>query len=406
MPTVIPTPERHELYSAVSKGKIAKVLEFIKKYPDLARGPVLGEVDGKTWLQVAASHGRVEACQLLIEYGADVNAIEIQGGNTSTALMEAVNNDHLAVVQLLLDHGAKTNEEWIVISAIANEHKHSLELVKLLEAHGANLQHVITKNTLSGKPLNALSTAVQWGRKKVVDYLRSKGCVMPEESVGATAKKPGTTAGIAKPSRPATFADEMIAFCEQDFGPVDPQALIEIVASTDPAITLHVVRPDKKRQHITVFTTGMSDKAMKVPKDGKEFRFAELFIQLPAFWPLDKAHLEQHPNSFWPFEWLRKIAAYPHANKTWLGGPATIIANDDPPEPLAPKLKFTSLLALAEKQFTRTNGDLIRLYRLLPLYTEERDLEIREGIGALMNALDDNSIPFVVDLKRKNVGKG
>ena len=127
---------------------------------------------------------------------------------------------------------------------------------------------------------------------------------------------------------------------------------------------------------------------------------------MPAFWPLDKAHLEQHPNSFWPFEWLRKIAAYPHANKTWLGGPATIIANDDPPEPLAPKLKFTSLLALAEKQFTRTNGDLIRLYRLLPLYTEERDLEIREGIGALMNALDDNSIPFVVDLKRKNVGKG
>jgi len=230
---------------------------------------------------------------------------------------------------------------------------------------------------------------------------------MPEEALAANPvkEKPKPTTGTKKAPPVASFVQEMIAFCEQNFGPVDPKSLNEIVASSDPPISIHVVRPSKTRPHVTLFTTGMSARAMKVPKEGQDFRFAELFIQLPANWPVDKSKLKETPSATWPYRWLWKIAAYPHANKTWLGGPATIIANDDPPQPLAVGLKFTSILALAEKEFTRTNGDNVRLYRMLPLYTEERELEIREGIRALMNALDDNSIPFVVDLKRKNVGK-
>ena len=81
----------------------------------------------------------------------------------------------------------------------------------------------------------------------------------------------------------------------------------------------------------------------------------------------------------------------------------TIIANEDPPQPLAPDTRLTSLLLLAEKSFISRDGRTIQLYRVTPLYTEERDLEIREGIGALLCTFDSHNVPFVVDLKRPSV---
>ena len=50
---------------------------------------------------------------------------------------------------------------------------------------------------------------------------------------------------------------------------------------------------------------------------------------------------------YWPIEWLKRIARYPHDNETWLGGPHTIIANDEPPEPFAPNTKMSCLMLLA-----------------------------------------------------------
>ena len=46
----------------------------------------------------------------------------------------------------------------------------------------------------------------------------------------------------------------------------------------------------------------------------------------------------------------------------------------------------------------------VQLYQLLPLYTEERALEISQGLPALLQALDRNNISWVVDLNRPNVG--
>lgn len=40
---------------------------------------------------------------------------------------------------------------------------------------------------------------------------------------------------------------------------------------------------------------------------------------------------------------------------------------------------------------------------MTPLYTEERNLEIREGIPALLNAFDRHDVPLVVNMNRKNV---
>jgi len=51
-----------------------------------------------------------------------------------------------------------------------------------------------------------------------------------------------------------------------------------------------------------------------------------------------------------------------------------------------------------------SKGEHLRFYRLVPRFTEERDLEIRQGLAPLMNAFDKESTPFIVDVRRKNVG--
>jgi hypothetical protein len=206
--------------------------------------------------------------------------------------------------------------------------------------------------------------------------------------------EPNTSNGVGQ---------EVVAYFEEHFGPPQPQSQIEIVP-TDPPISIHVIPAAEDRKYVTLFTTGMSAQAMNVPEGTDDFRFAELFIQLPANWPIDKKSLSSSKHG-WPINWLRSIAKYPHQNSTWLGGPVTIIANGEPPEPLAPGLKFTSFLIMAEENVATSDGRTIYLYRLTPLYTEERQLEIKKGIPALVRALDERGVSLVVDLNRKNVAK-
>lgn len=256
-------------------------------------------------------------------------------------------------------------------------------MVKLLEQHGADLHRVYPYG--DGRPINALSMAIDWSQEDVAEYLRSKGAVLPDEE--------------PTPSEPQTAADEVVTYFTEHFGPVRRQAIIEIVP-TEPRIAVHVVPASEERNHLTLFTTGMSDQAMEVPDGGDEYRFAELFIQLPADW---KYMQFDDPNFGWPVNWLRSIAQQPPVDNTWLGGPVAVITNDDPPERLAPNTEFASMLLMAERHVVSADGRKIQLYRLAPLYAEERDLEMREDISALLRAFDRHSIPFVVDLSRPNV---
>ena len=202
---------------------------------------------------------------------------------------------------------------------------------------------------------------------------------------------------------PESLSEEIIAHFAEHFGTPKPGALIEIVP-VEPAIAAHCIPAGDGRNHITLFTTGMSEQAMTVPKGEDDYRHAELFIQLPAGWPLTKKALGD-PKHGWPIRWLRQIAKYPHQNGTWLGGPATLIANDDPPQPLAPGCPFTGWLLRAERDFVSRDGRKIQLYRLTPIYTEERALELQKGIAALLRAFAKRGVPFVVDLKRRNVAR-
>jgi hypothetical protein len=333
----------------------------------------------------------------LLDMGVDVDQGKDYAPNEN-ALFSALVRDDVEMVRLLLEHGANARLDNAVIDAITGPNPHAIELVKLLEQYGADLHEVFT-NELADEPMNALSTAIDWGQDEVAEYLRSKGCVLPEGSEQPVEAAVVDEKEVVKASAAPELRDEVIAYFSEHFGPVDELSVIEIVP-TEPRIVVHAIPPSEERNHVTLFTTGMSDQPMTVPPGEDAFQWAELFIQLPRDWNYRAIHDANHG---WPVHWLRQMAQYPQLNDTWLGGPVALVANGESPEPLAPNTKFTTLLLMAEHDFTSREGHKIHLYRMTPLYTEERQLEIDEGMPALMLAFDRHSTPFIVDLNRPNV---
>ena len=52
------------------------------------------------------------------------------------------------------------------------------------------------------------------------------------------------------------------------------------------------------------------------------------------------------------------------------------------------------------------DGTLINFYSLIPIYPEEMELKLEEGVDTLLELLDDNNITEVIDIHRKNVALG
>jgi hypothetical protein len=283
-------------------------------------------------------------------------------------------------VEVLLVAGAKPDPAREVLSAAGLNHS-ALAILQLLEEYGADI-HKVFINEFTGAPMNALSQAKSYNNQDVVDYLLSKGARLPEKPSSDTENKP-----------------EIVSLCESVLGPADSKSLIEIVP-TEPAIAIHCVPPGEGRDYVTLFTSGMSNRPMEVPEGGEQFSHAELFIQLPPNWKHQKI---DDPEYGWPIHWLRSNAKYPHQNDTWLGGPVCLVANGDPPEPISPNADFTTLLLIAANKVTTSDGRLVQLYQMFPLFTDERQLEIEQGVHALMKALDEAGISFVVDMKRTSV---
>jgi len=196
--------------------------------------------------------------------------------------------------------------------------------------------------------------------------------------------------------------DEVIRCFTDKHGEVAENAFHEIVF-TEPLITVHFIPATDGRNHVTLFTTGMSLQPMTVPDGLEDFAYAELFIQLPATWDLSLTGLNA-PENRWPIEWLRNLAQFPHQQQTCIGGPVAIFANESAEDTFSSNHKFAGMFVFAEDELVRQfDGRTVQFYRLTPLYWEEILLEREQGIPGLMNAFDEHSIPFVVNVNRRNV---
>jgi len=101
-------------------------------------------------------------------------------------------------------------------------------------------------------------------------------------------------------------------------GEVQDLALQELVKTL--GISIHVIPPNDERESFTLFTAGLSDRAMSIPRGSRDDRYIELFVDLPPDWDLSEPGLHE-PNFSWPIEWLRQCSALLRQPGNWLRSP-------------------------------------------------------------------------------------
>jgi ankyrin repeat protein len=122
------------LWGAARDGDIVTLQKLLGR----GRNPSQKDASGYTPLHYAARAGHTNICKLLLEKGADVNAVTESG--RSTPLHRAAFCGHVDVVQLLLHFEANPNiqdaDGCTPLHKAASQNKG--EVVRLLLMHGAN----------------------------------------------------------------------------------------------------------------------------------------------------------------------------------------------------------------------------------------------------------------------------
>ena len=174
-------------------------------------------------------------------------------------------------------------------------------------------------------------------------------------------------------------------------------------------IDVHWVKPSKERPFHTLVTSGMSGLPMNTPEGIEGCDYAELSICLPEEWEISEAAFDNEQN-YWPIRWLKYLARFPHEYNTWLGYGHTI-PNGDPAEPFAKNTQLNTVVLLPsivfddQFQTLHLNDKSINFYTLIPLYTEEVELKLKNGIEALFDGFDKFGLTDIVELNRPNTVK-
>lgn len=98
------TDHNDEIHTAVATGDLGLLKKHVDEHPEHLR---LKNREGCTPLVVAARDGHLEAVQLLVDNGADLEVVDPE--YKRTALAWAAFHGHLPVVAFLLEHGASVN---------------------------------------------------------------------------------------------------------------------------------------------------------------------------------------------------------------------------------------------------------------------------------------------------------
>lgn len=173
-----------ELIAAARHGQTAEIESL------LAAGVPVDAPDMVGWTPLvwAAAYLHYDAVKLLIDRGADLEAIGRSGKNSGTALMWAAKKvNSRRVVELLLDAGADVNgSDQYGRTAIMLAARHGqVDSIHMLLARGADI------NAVSRLPRvrTALEQAQKYRKGEVVRLLRSLGAVdfdrLPPERIAA-----------------------------------------------------------------------------------------------------------------------------------------------------------------------------------------------------------------------------
>ena len=134
----------NKLFQAAQSNKFKEVKEILELNTELANNE---NNEGLTPLGYAAHFGNKESVQILLQYGADVNAVshsKIPYIPSNTALHAAIAGErNIDVIRLLIKNGARTNildSNGQTCLHSAAFHNNSDEIIKLLIENDAPLQ--------------------------------------------------------------------------------------------------------------------------------------------------------------------------------------------------------------------------------------------------------------------------
>jgi hypothetical protein len=204
------------------------------------------------------------------------------------------------------------------------------------------------------------------------------------------------------------------AHIERHLGPVS--SVYHELLSDKVHLDVYIVSPSADFPFYTLVTSGMSDRPMNVPPGASPDDappFAELCILLPSTWniPTDPAEVGaafEDENVYWPIRWLKMLARLPHEYNTWLGFGHTI-PNGEDAEPFSDETELGCMLLLTalslpeEFQTLAVSPDkTVQFYTLYPIYREEMDLKMEQGVDALIDRFEVYDTGDMLDLTRPN----
>jgi hypothetical protein len=146
---------------------------------------------------------------------------------------------------------------------------------------------------------------------------------------------------------------------------------------------------------------------MTAPAALPDCRYAELLICLPPDWNLEQEDFKDEAN-YWPIRWLKMLARLPHQYSTWLFTGHTV-PNGDPPRPFADNTELCCALLLTPMLFDldflilELDDRQVHFLALVPLYREEMEYKMRQGVSALLDRCADAGVTELLDLTRVNV---
>jgi hypothetical protein len=367
---------------AVERGDLSEFRRLLAEYPDNLRYR-----DGRDYyLSCAISVGRLEFVKFLIEdmrIGPDEKRF-------MTPLMLAMTHGHRDIAIWLLDHGASVNEtfgEMIDSPALKfAAAEGDLAMVKILVEHGADV------NAAGTHAVNAYMMADDLQVKK---YLKSVGGRNLNE--------------LHPPDFPGSHArivTEMEDHVEQNqkWG-----RLIDwrMDFPGDPVIRFQARTASLRGKTRLLFTVGVSDVLLVDHEVGFGYG-VELITYLPKKWRLEVA-TNSDPQWNWPMVALEKLARQIIANGSLhLDGSAergrvATEWNCDPPEPIRWDTKLCGWLLLASGNVPMPDYRQVQFLSVVPLYKEEVEfVRERSDDQVLLKRFEWLNIPREWDLNRPN----
>jgi hypothetical protein len=168
------------------------------------------------------------------------------------------------------------------------------------------------------------------------------------------------------------------------------------------ALDILVVTPKPDRPVYVLVTSGMSERPMK---DG---RSAELMLMLPPTWTAPGFPGFDEERVHWPYRLLDDLAKLPHEWDTVLWSGDTV-PYGDPPRPYAKGVGFTGALIapplMAPEGFDTLEheGREIAFFAVWPLYTDEMQIKLDEGLDRLAELIYEARLLEIVEVGRPSV---